>query len=128
MPPSSPARLCARWPLAAGSPADRVFHVPNALPEAPRPAAAEETQALRAGLGLGSEVVLLYTRFVEFPPRWPLQFARALRCLRPDAQLVVLGEGLGGEHVDLAGSAATEGMADAVKVAGWPGQGQFRRT
>ena len=72
-------------------------------------------------------VVLLYTRFAELPPSWAIEFARNLRKRLPGAQVIVLGEGLRGEHRALMEELATSGLQDALLYAGWTGQEDLDR-
>jgi glycosyltransferase involved in cell wall biosynthesis len=99
------------WSL--GVPPQRVFYVPNGP--------GLET----AGLGLRSAdpdrepVILLYTRFFEFPVSRVLEVLRRVRERVPDARLLVVGEGLFGEHELLLNEARRAGLGEAVDYAGW---------
>jgi len=108
--------------LSLGVPGERAFHVPNALPQPLREPDPAAVIAVRRALGLDGETVLLYTRFVEFPPEWPLTFLAQLRQLRPGAKLLVLGEGLQGQHELLRSAARGQGVGTELVLAGWPGR------
>ncbi len=114
---ASEALSTIAWSL--GVDPDRVFAVPNALPHPLPPAAPEAIARIRDDLGLGTDTVLLYTRLAEFPPAWPVAFLAELQKLRPAARLLVVGEGLHGEHRALLTAAAEAGLAEALVYAGW---------
>jgi glycosyltransferase involved in cell wall biosynthesis len=101
------------WSL--GVPPKRVFFVPNGVgdeaPIADGPPAA----------GPEGPTILLYTRFVEFPVSRVVEVLRRVRGQVPDAHLLVVGEGLSGEEVQLVQMARESGMADAVEYVGWHG-------
>jgi glycosyltransferase involved in cell wall biosynthesis len=64
-------------------------------------------------------VLLLYTRFFEFPPERALAVIAAVRRDVPDAVLLVVGAGKFGQEQRLHALAHRAGMADAVRLAGW---------
>ncbi|HEX6289707.1 MAG TPA: glycosyltransferase family 4 protein [Herpetosiphonaceae bacterium] len=104
-----------------GVPAARVWYVPNGAPAAP-PQLPDREQARRQ-LGLGTApIVLLYTRFWEYPLRDVLAVLHALRARRPDARLLVLGTGERGEEQDLACLARRAGVAAQLDQRGWADQ------
>ncbi|HUS16853.1 MAG TPA: glycosyltransferase family 4 protein, partial [Chloroflexia bacterium] len=113
-----------------GVPPRRVFYLPNGVAHAkydpwlaaaanPAHRAAART---RAGLPTGdapdSPVVLLFTRFVEFPVSWPLAVLAALARRWPGVRLLVVGEGFGGEERRLRAEAGPRGLADNVLLCG----------
>ncbi|MHB0875296.1 MAG: glycosyltransferase [Anaerolineae bacterium] len=98
-----------------------VFDVPNALVAPPPLPAADTVADLRRQHGLGEDTVLLYTRFAEFPVAWPVTLLRALRQRVPQAQLLVVGEGLHGEDAAFARVVQAAGLEQAVVRVGWPG-------
>jgi glycosyltransferase involved in cell wall biosynthesis len=65
------------------------------------------------------QVVLCYTRFVEFAPARLLDTFALIRENCPAALLLVAGQGLTGEERLLWDMARSRGLADAVRVLGW---------
>jgi glycosyltransferase involved in cell wall biosynthesis len=100
---------------ALGVPPGRVFYVPNGVgdesPVADGPPAASPERP----------VILLYTRFVEFPVSRVVEVFRRVREHVPGAHLLVVGEGLSGEEAQLMQMARESGMADAIDSVGWHG-------
>jgi glycosyltransferase involved in cell wall biosynthesis len=107
-----------------GLPRRRVLYMPNGVwrekyedwletpPE-------RERNALRERLGLGQgPVLLLYTRFAEFPYEWPLEILAKVRESHPSARMLVVGEGFFGEEHRLLHEAAGRGLAGAVVAVG----------
>ncbi|MDQ2810288.1 MAG: glycosyltransferase family 4 protein, partial [Chloroflexota bacterium] len=113
------------WGL--GVPPRRVHYLPNGVDAAKydpwRTAAADPQRraALRARYGLPptAPVLLLWTRFVEFPLEWPLAVLRALHQQWPDLCLLVAGAGFHGEERALQAQAAALGLGNRVIVTGW---------
>ena len=108
-----------------GLPRRRVRYMPNGVWEARYASWAActpdgpEVARLRAGLFPdGGPVVLLYTRFAEFPYRWPLEVFRRLLAAHPDAHLLVVGAGFNGEEERLRADAERAGMGGRVVVTG----------
>lgn len=96
---------------ALGVPPERVFYVPNgwsAGGEPPAPCADE-----------GPPVILLYTRFFEFPLARGVGLLRRVWERAPHARLRVVGEGLFGEEARLLEEARRAGRAEAVEYVGW---------
>lgn len=97
-----------------GLPRRRVFYMPNGVSRA------------RYGGWLASTstpppsppTLLLYTRFAEFPYRWPLQVLAQVRRVYPEAKLLVVGAGFFGEEAELVREAGAMGLADAVTATG----------
>jgi glycosyltransferase involved in cell wall biosynthesis len=96
---------------ALGVPPERVFYVPNGW------AGAEAPPAPRADEG--PPVILLYTRFFEFPTARAVGLLRRVRERVPQARLRVVGEGLFGEEARLLEEARQAGLAEAVEYVGW---------
>jgi glycosyltransferase involved in cell wall biosynthesis len=110
-----------QWGL--GIPPERVTYLPNALDTA-RDAAwrdeagiAADAARVRQRLGLAGPTVLLYTRFVEFPPALIARVFGHVRAALPDARLLIVGGGLHGEDGAVADALAAHG--DAVVTAGF---------
>jgi len=80
--------------------------------------------ALRARYGLptapapAAPLLLLFTRFVEFPLSWPLAVVTALQPRWPGLRLLVVGAGFRGEESRLRDDAAAIGLGERVVVAG----------
>lgn len=102
-----------------GGAPERVWHVPNGLGRPLDRPAREDVEAKRASLGLSGPSVLLYTRFAEFPPEWPVAFLARLRGLVAGIRLLVVGEGLHGEEARLLAAARAAGLGSEIIVAGW---------
>jgi glycosyltransferase involved in cell wall biosynthesis len=74
---------------------------------------------IRLEYGLGdSPVVVLYTRFAEYPYRWALRVFRGVLSEHPRARLLVVGSGFSGEEERLREEAARLGMGGSVAVTG----------
>jgi glycosyltransferase involved in cell wall biosynthesis len=108
-----------------GLPRRRVRYMPNGVWEARYASWAvctpdsPEVAHLRARLFPdGGPVILLYTRFAEFPYRWPLEVFRRLLPAHPDAHLLVVGAGFDGEEERLLADADRAGIAARVVVTG----------
>jgi len=78
---------------ALGTPAQRVFYVPNGVGNVPG-------VPYRASSS-GPPVILLYTRFFEFPVSRVIQVLRRVRETVPEARLLVVGQGLSGQEGQL---------------------------
>ncbi|MGI8855710.1 MAG: glycosyltransferase family 4 protein [Thermomicrobiales bacterium] len=109
-----------QWGL--GVPPARVTYLPNAL-DAARYAAwrdeariATEAAQIRQRLGVDGPTLLLYTRFVEFPPALIADVFGRVRAALPKARLLIVGGGLHGE--DDAVARALAAHRDAVVSAG----------
>jgi glycosyltransferase involved in cell wall biosynthesis len=66
----------------------------------------------------GAPVVLLYTRFAEYPYTWALRILAKVLEQHPGARLFVVGSGFRGEEERLRADAAAAGMGEQVVVAG----------
>ena len=99
----------------------RVVYLPNGVAHERRllPPAA----VARARLGVPDEpIVLLYTRFWEYPLRDIVELLVMLRARRPDARLLVIGDGEQGEAAALGEVAARAGVAQKLDARGWSDQ------
>ncbi|HEY74656.1 MAG TPA: glycosyltransferase family 4 protein [Thermoflexia bacterium] len=85
-----------------------VFYVPNGIPD----------PDLRA-VPSSEPVILLYTRFFEFPVERVVELLRRVRARIPSARLLVVGKGLFGEEDDLLRESRRAGLGDAVEYVGW---------
>lgn len=94
---------------AMGVPPERVFYIPNGLSQ-------DFSPPLRPA---DCPVILLYTRFFEFPPERALNILGRVREHYPDASLLVVGKGLFGEEVRFLQEAQRRGLASAVEYVGW---------
>jgi glycosyltransferase involved in cell wall biosynthesis len=113
-----------------GVPPARVFYLPNGvtrakydpwLAQAADPAAQAGARArwgLPAAPDPAAPILLLYTRFVEFPVAWPVQVLRAVAARVPGVRLLVVGSGFFGEEHRLADLARQAGLADRVILCG----------
>jgi glycosyltransferase involved in cell wall biosynthesis len=97
---------------------ERVVYLPNGVPLAPPVLPPAAIACARLGLGAGP-VVLLYTRFWEFPLRDVLELLLVLHAHRPDARLLVIGDGEAGEAARLRQWATRAGVAHQLDVRGW---------
>ncbi len=96
----------------------RVWYLPNGVADRPPdlPSRADARQQL--GLAAGP-VVLLYTRFWEYPLRDVLAVLIGLRERHPAARLLVIGAGEHGEVDELARLARRAGVAPWLDLRGW---------
>jgi len=96
---------------ALGAPPAQVFYVPNGV-------GYRELDAQSAGLKNGEQqgsdirhpVILLYTRFFEFPAARVIDVFDYVRGNIPDVRLLVVGSGLSGEEEELFRLAAQSGL------------------
>jgi glycosyltransferase involved in cell wall biosynthesis len=63
-------------------------------------------------------VILLYTRFAEFPYRWPLHIFNRVLLAHPNARLLVVGNGFFNEEERLRADAERMGLAERVAITG----------
>jgi glycosyltransferase involved in cell wall biosynthesis len=83
-------------------------------------AAREGVTDVRERLGLAdAPTLLLYTRFVEFPPERPVAILRAVRELVPGARLLIVGSGLNGEETATLAAARRAGLMEAIIHLPW---------
>jgi glycosyltransferase involved in cell wall biosynthesis len=104
------------WSL--GVPRNRVSYVPNGVNRLPTGDASRAE--LRAKLELGdAPTILLYTRFFEFSmERLGAILSQILR-VKPQARLLVVGQGLKGEDAQFLRMADAQGWRANVVHAGW---------
>jgi len=98
---------------AMGVERGRVFYVPNGVGEQRLEIG---DWKLREGKSL---VVLLYTRFFEFPVSRVVEVVRRVRERVPEARLLVVGQGFSAEEEELLELAREAGLAGAVEYAGF---------
>ena len=99
----------------------RVVYLPNGVAHERRPP--PPAAVARARLGVPDEpIVLLYTRFWEYPLRDIVELLVMLRARRPDARLLVIGDGEQGEAAALGEVAARAGVAQKLDARGWSDQ------
>ncbi len=98
----------------------RVFYLPNGAEHAkydPWVAAADEASVLqtREELGIAANpTLLLYTRFVEFPPARVVELLKRVMAEMLDARLLMLGSGFFGEEHELLRLAGQAGLAGCI--------------
>jgi len=63
-------------------------------------------------------VILLYTRFAEFPYQWPLHILRRVLAGHPDAHLLVVGSGFFNEEEKVRAEAERMGLGSRVAITG----------
>lgn len=114
------SRHLATLAWAMGAPPQRVHYLPNGA-EAVCGAIDDATRRrARSKLGLGEgPVVLLYTRFAEYPVSAVVDLLRHLTELRPETRLLIVGRGLHGEERDLARQLAQSSLERRAVLAGW---------
>jgi glycosyltransferase involved in cell wall biosynthesis len=112
-----------------GLPRSTAFYLPNGVWAAryaswvPDPALVAK---LRTRYGLaGKPVLLLYTRFAEFPLQWPLDVLQSVLVRHPDARLLVVGSGFFAEEEKLAAMAAERGLGERVITVGYLPEAQL---
>jgi glycosyltransferase involved in cell wall biosynthesis len=77
------------------------------------PAAIRQQHSLQRG-----PVILLYTRFAEFPYRWPLDILRHVLAQHPDVHMLVVGSGFFNEEEKLRAEADRMGLGSRVAITG----------
>jgi glycosyltransferase involved in cell wall biosynthesis len=103
----------------------RVFYLPNGVPDQPQ--SLPSRAAARALLGLADDpVVLLYTRFWEYPLSYILELLLVLKAHRPDVRLLVVGDGEQGEAAELWRRATRAGLEPLLDVRGWSDRSTIR--
>jgi glycosyltransferase involved in cell wall biosynthesis len=96
----------------------RVVYLPNGV--APQPPVLPARADARATLDLhDAQVILLYTRFWEYPLHDIIDFLLVLQSRRPDARLLVVGDGERGEAAALRRLARRAGVAHMADIRGW---------
>jgi glycosyltransferase involved in cell wall biosynthesis len=107
---------------ALGVPPARVVYVPNGFPH-PHLIQSSDLESEP-----GQPLLLLYTRFFEFPVDRVLAVLRQVRERVPEARLLVVGKGLFGEEAELLAAASRAGLDDAIEYAGWVDPEDLPRT
>lgn len=106
-----------------GVPRDRVVYLPNGIGAKRHggwAVARDGAARVRRQLGLDTApTILLYTRFVEFPPDRPVALLRSVREAVPDARLLVVGRGLLGEEGAMHAEARRAGLDGAITHLPW---------
>lgn len=97
---------------AMGVAPERVFYLPNGL------AAAPALPARRAD-GAAARAMVLYTRFWELDVAELAAALAAIHLRRPDARLIVVGQGERGEERELRARAERAGFAAMLDERGW---------
>ena len=98
---------------ALGVPPEQVAYVPNGYPHP------HLTPPSKLRTEPGEPLLLLYTRFFEFPVDRVVAVLRRVRERVPEARLLVVGRGLFGEEEELLAAARRAGLSQAVEYAGW---------
>ncbi len=97
---------------------ERVMYLPNGV-ASERPVLPERAAA-RALLGIAdAPTILLYTRFWEYPLHDIIDVLLVLRERRPDARLLMVGDGERGEAASLRRMAERAGVAWLADIRGW---------
>lgn len=104
------SRWLERWCGQRRGGEGAVFYLPNGAEATLPPPPSDRATAGR---------VLLYTRFVEHSPEQAWAVWRRVAAARPDARLLVVGRGLGGEEQQLMRLAEQDGLAHTVQHLGW---------
>ena len=110
------------WGL--GLPREKVFYLPNGVSRQKyggwASVAKEQKASLLDRYGLADgPVILLYTRFAEFPYKWPLRVLKNVLGFHPTAKLLVVGTGFFGEEEKLRQEAAGAGLGEHVVITGY---------
>ena len=87
-----------------------VHYVPNGTWNPP---------ALQRSRATRQPVILLYTRFFEYPVSRVIQVLHRVREDIPDARMIVVGKGLFGEERQLLDLAQEAGLANDIEYVGW---------
>lgn len=101
---------------ALGVSPERVFYTPNGVENGSRdadPVHHSTSSIERAESGDGHPVILLYTRFFEFPVSRVIDVLCRVRRRIPGARLLIVGKGLFGEEEDLLHLADRSGLTVA---------------
>ena len=96
----------------------RVIYVPNGVPDRPPDLPSPAEARTKLGLPAGP-VVLLYTRFWEYPLQYIVEMLLVLQACRPDVRLLVVGDGERGEAAALGQLARRAGVAAMLDLRGW---------
>jgi glycosyltransferase involved in cell wall biosynthesis len=117
---TSASRALVERTRGLGVAEDDVTYVPNAMDTRAlvRMGEAVSERAARASRP-GPPVIVLYTRFFEFPLARPLEVLARVRAVHPETRMLVAGEGLFGEHDGLTEEASRLELAGAIDHIGW---------
>lgn len=115
------SQTLANQVILFGLPTNKVLYLPNSV-DLPR-RSLPERKAARAMLGLGPEpVILLYSRFWEFPVSDVVAAMVGVLAQIPQAKLLVIGAGEHGEEQQLTDLAQRAGISHALDNRGWSEQ------
>jgi glycosyltransferase involved in cell wall biosynthesis len=112
------SKALQRFVWSLGLPPHRVFYVPNGLPD---DRLSSRGDVRRRYDLVGCPVLLLYTRFVEFAVERVVEIFRRVSAQVPEARLLVVGEGFGGEEECLLAS----NLDGRIVYAGWVEAGRL---
>jgi glycosyltransferase involved in cell wall biosynthesis len=98
---------------ALGVAPERVAYVPNGYPHP------HLARSLKLRSSSDEPLLLLYTRFFEFPVTRLVAILQRVRERVPATRLLVVGRGLFGEEDELLAATRRAGLEDAVEYAGW---------
>lgn len=97
-----------------------IYYLPNGCRRGVEDAPPPDGQAVRERYQLGdAPVILLYSRFAEFRLARIVRLVQRVAAQLPAARWLVVGEGLYGEHTQLALQLADAGWREQVRFAGW---------
>lgn len=95
---------------------DKVFYLPNGV----SPVEKADGKIIRERYGLGDRpVLLLYTRFFEFPLEKIIKVFSEVYRQVPDTAFLVVGKGKFGEEEELKKTAEELGFSESLIVTGW---------
>jgi len=100
-----------------GVPKERISYIPNGTNE--RPAGSGSCVREKFGLDGDAPVVLLYTRFFEFPQSQLYEVFAGIAENIPEVRFLVVGQGRFGEDEKLRVSATERGFAENLIQTGW---------
>lgn len=115
------SRILRDRAIDGGTAPRRIFYLPNAL-------TTDRWRALAPSASSSSgKTMLLYTRFVEFDPRWIAHILATVRESVPEARLVIAGGSSDGSAEILLKEAANHlGVDQAIEWIGWIDPAQLR--
>jgi glycosyltransferase involved in cell wall biosynthesis len=101
-----------------GLPRERVFYMPNGVWREKYGVWATRSPGDIGEPAGGGSVIVLYTRFAEFPYLWALEILERLAERHPDARLLVVGSGFFGEEIRLRDEASRRGIDHRLVILG----------
>ncbi|MBI4301777.1 MAG: glycosyltransferase family 4 protein [Chloroflexi bacterium] len=115
------SRTLQQMVAALGLPMQHIFYVPNGVTDKYMATlVTKDGHEVRRRHSLGKgPVLLLYTRFVEFPVERVIKLWQHIRAQVGDAQLLVVGQGLFGEERALDKLALEADLNQDLSLAGW---------